>query len=426
MNKINVLIVGGGGREHALAWKIQQSPQCGNLYVAPGNPGTAMLGCRNISIPIIKDNFKILGDLATNLKIGLAVIGPENALANGIVTTLLNRGIPTFGPTAKAAQIESSKSFAKKLMGDVGIPTADFKVFSDNQLKAAKKYVQEKKGGVVVKADGLAFGKGVRVCHSIEESLQAIEDFMVQKTLGDAGRKVVIEDLLAGIELSIHALSDGTNVKLLPPLHDHKHLFNGNTGLMTGGMGVYGPINITTGLMEEIEKTIVLPCIRELARRNIPFVGCLYPGLMLTKKGPRVLEFNARFGDPEGPVYMRLMDDTVDFIEVCFACIKGKLNKVELKWKNTQCLSIVHATYGYPESPRFGDIVSLKPSEIFEEVIFQNGTAWSDGKLITNGGRVLECTYLIPNQSAIPLIYSHMEKDRFPESYYRKNIGMTL
>lgn len=397
MKKTNVLVIGGGGREDSISWKLKQSPQAGIIYVAPGNPGTAMSGCHNIPITPTRENFPILADLACRLGIGLVVIGPDNALADGIVTAFRNRGIPTFGP-AEAWIIEASKSYAKGLMRKAGIPTADFRVFSEGQTDAAKAYVRQKKGQVVVKADGLALAKGARPYHSVEMADAAIDDFMVKKTLGKAGEKIIIEDLLEGVELSIHALCDGEHVKMFPPVRDHKHLLDGNQGPMTGGMGVCGPIDVEPGLMEQIEQTIVLPCVRELAAQGFPFIGCLYPGLMLTKDGPMVLEFNARFGDPETQVYMRLLEDDVDLIEVFLACVQGRLDQVKLRWRNEKCVCIIAAAAGYPDSPRKGDIITidgLGGSSITDPVVFHAGTSWSGRTLRTNGGRVLGVTYML-------------------------------
>ena len=439
MQKVNVLIIGGGGREHSTFWKLMQSPQAGNIYAAPGNPGMAMMGCKNIPIAPTSENFGLLADIAENLKIGLVFVGPDNALHDGIARVFTHRGIPTFGPS-HATIIESSKVFAKELMRKVGIPTADFEVFSDPN--AAKKYAASKKGEVAVKADGLALGKGARVCSSIEESSAAIDDFMIKKTLGQAGEKIVIEDVLEGQELSIHALCDGDHVKLLLPVRDHKHLLDGGKGPMTGGMGVCGPIPVSDALMEKIEQEIVLPCIRELASRNMPFVGCLYPGLMLTADGPKVLEFNARFGDPETQVLMRLLKYDVDLIDVFLACTSGRLDKVELRWKDAYCTCVVLVAEGYPGNPRKGDKIELgsytkTPAYSYdpgstETVVFHAGTAFSNGELVTNGGRVLGVTTLfnntLPLATGVAMSYLEIDSQRFKQigfhgAHFRRDIG---
>jgi len=423
--KTNVLVVGGGGREHALAWKLKQSPQAGTIYVAPGNPGTAMLGCQNIPLAPIPNNFDMLADLACHLNIGLAVIGPDNVLADGIVRLFKNRGIPTFGPEG-AWIVEASKSFAKELMHKTNIPTADFEIFTSPE--AAKEYVRSKNGDVVVKADGLALGKGVRVCLNVAMADAAIEDFLVKQTLGNAGARIVIEDRLEGVELSIHALCDGEHVKLFPPVRDHKHLLDGNRGPMTGGMGVFGPIDVEPGFMERVEREIIMPCLQDLAAHGLPFVGCLYPGLMLTKDGPKVLEFNARFGDPETQVYMRLLKEDVDLIEVLLACIKGRLDKIDLRWKDEKCVCITLAAHGYPDNPRKGDAVSILwhgDRNITDPVLFHAGTSWSDGGLYTNGGRVLNLTKMITDPFDINRAYYPIKGREigFNGMQYRKDIG---
>lgn len=394
MKKRNILVIGSGGREDALARRLKMSPQAGTIYVTPGNPGTAMAGCQNISVQLTNNN--LLCDLACDLEIGLAVIGSENMLATGIVPALQNRGILVFGPS-HSWLIETSKSYAKLLMHSVGIPTAPFEIFYDPE--PAKRYVRKTEKPVVIKADGPAFGKGVRICENVKEAESAIDDFMAKKTLGKAGKKIVIEDKLYGRELSIHALCDGNHVKLFPVVRDHKTI-TGKDGkeLMTGGMGVCGPINVDSNIIKTIEQKIVLPCIDELRKRGSPFVGCLYPGIILTDDGPKVLEFNARFGDPEAQVYMNLLEDDVDLIEVFMACIQGRLNTIDLRWKDARCACIVLAAHGYPGEIRTGDpiIINDLGKELTKDpIVYHAGTAWSNGLLVTNGGRVLNVVTLI-------------------------------
>jgi len=425
MKKINVLVIGSGGREHALTWKLIKSPQAGIIYVAPGNPGTEILGCKNIPILPIESNFRLIADIANQLRIGLVVIGPEQPLAHGIVRCFEPYNIPVFGPDS-ASVIEYSKSYAKLLMRKAGIPTADFEIH-DNYDKAVK-CVERRGGRVVVKADGPASGKGVIVCHSVQDANFALNDLMVRKIHGKAGEKVVIEKLLEGEELSIHTLCDGEHIKMFPPVRDHKRLRDGNLGPMTGGMGAFGPIDVDASLIKTIEQKIVTPCIEELSGRGLTFVGCLYPGIMLTKDGPKVLEFNARFGDPETQVYVRLLEDDVDLIEVLLACTRGELNKVNLRWKDARCICVILAAEGYPDNPKKGekiDMGSFLIGQNGDPVVFHSGTEWRNGYLCSNGGRVLGVTSLFRENSQREYAYEMIEKGhiRFPGMQYRKDIG---
>lgn len=429
MKKINVLIIGGGGREHALALGIKRSKQVDEVYVAPGNPGTALLGCHNIPLPPTRQNFDLLDDLIFRLNIQLVVVGPDNALADGIVDVLSLKGVRVFGPTQAAAQIESSKAYAKQLMKAAGIPTAKFEVFIDH--KHALEYVRIRNGFVVIKADGLALGKGVRVCSSVLQAEKALHEFMVADILKGAGKTVVIEEKLEGEELSAHFLCDGIHIKAFPFVRDHKHLLAGNQGPMTGGMGVYGPIDVKPGLLEQIEKEIVFPLLRTLEERDMRFVGCLYPGLMLTKDGPKVLEFNARFGDPETQVYMRLLEDDVDFLDVLLACTEKRLDQVELRWKPEKCVCITLAAYGYPDDPRKGDVIGIDSSIAngqADPVIFHGGTRWDRNCLVTNGGRVLYVTKLVKGPDEIGWAYRPLRQGQivFQNMQYRTDIGQTV
>ena len=428
MKRTNVLVIGGGGREGSVSWKLLQSPQAGTIYVAPGNPGTAMMGCQNIPIQPTPDNFEILADIACHLNVGLVFIGPDSALASGIVRVFRNRGITTFGPEG-AAVIEASKSYAKKLMSEAGIPTAPFEIFRDPN--AAKEYARIKNGQVVVKANGLCLGKGSFPCHNIKEAKEVIDDLLVKKVCGDAGRYIVIEDLLEGNEISVHVLCDGSETLMLPVLRDHKRLTSDPKSPMTGGMGVHGPIDIDDNLASEIMTRIVEPCIEKLAEWNLPFVGCLYPGLMLTKDGPMVLEFNARFGDPETQLYMCLLEDDVDLIEVFTACARGRLKGVDIRWKKKKGICITVAAEGYPDNPRKGDPLYgeiFDGSECGEPRIFHCGTAWKDGQLLTNGGRVVSYTELFdPNSQKISVQGAHfMIKKRvsFHGMQIRDDVGL--
>ncbi|MDE2188403.1 MAG: phosphoribosylamine--glycine ligase [Patescibacteria group bacterium] len=443
MNKINILIIGSGGREHAIAWKATQSPQAGTIYVAPGNPGTAMLGCKNIPLTHNEQDIPALVELACHLEIGLVIVGPETALARGIVLAFKNRGIPTFGP-AIAWFIEASKVEAKKMMEKVGIPTADFWTYTWPEVEAAKAKVRELDGDCVIKADGLAAGKGVTVCkHNIPEAEAAVDDLLVKKKLGMAGEKIVIEKRLEGMELSAHVLCDGEHIKMFPFVRDHKRLLDGNEGPMTGGMGVCGPIDVDPALAKTIEEKIVMPLIKELGESGMPFVGCLYPGLMITKDGPMVLEFNARFGDPEAQAYMRLLSLETDLVEVLLACTQGRLDQVELHWRGKECLVVTLTADGYPDSPRTGDLIVLDhidQSDSDGPIVFHCGTCWRNGYLTTNGGRILSYTDLLPtndtrsirpnNTRSLRGTYLKRAFDEiktgidFDDMHYRTDIGM--
>jgi phosphoribosylamine--glycine ligase len=425
MEKINVLLIGGDARTHAIGWKAKQSPRAGTIYVAPGNPGTAMLGCQNIPLQPVRENLEALRDLAVHLNVKLAVIGPENALAEGIVRMFKNAGIPTFGPEMSWI-IETSKVFAKDLMSEIGIPTAPYRVFIDphEALSFAKS-----KDGCVIKCDGLALGKGTRVCTSVAKAEMAIDDFMIKKIHGTAGEKVIVEDLLDGPELSVQALCDGEHVKILPFLRDHKTLTDDPESSMTGGMGVCGPIDVHEDLKKFIEHKIVLPTVRHLSQIGMPFVGCLYPGLILTKDGPMVLEFNARFCDPGTQLHMRLLEDDVDFLDVLMACTEGRLDKVDLRWKDSYGVCITLVAAGYPDTPRKNDDVFVirDQRERVQPIVFHGATAWSDGWLVTSGGRVLSVTMLTGKNksaaSALEWIKPAEGMISFTGMQYRKDIG---
>ncbi len=392
MKTKNVLVIGSGGREASLVWKLLQSPQAGKIYAAPGNPGMQMNGCQTIPIAPTAENFPMLCLIASHLEIDLVVVGPDNCIAEGIEFHFRKAGIPVFSPSREAAQIEWSKVYAKELMKDIGIPTANFTVF--REAVHARNGCQYIALPLVVKEDGLGLGKGARVCRTESEARQAIDDFMVKKIHGKAGEKILIENFLEGKELSIHVLCDGIpeHAIILPPVRDHKQLTADPDSPMTGGMGVFGPIDVSAKLMETIRNTIILPVLRELSGRGTPFVGLLYPGLMLTEKGPMVLEFNARWGDPECQWYMRHLHESVDLIEVLSACTEGRLDKIELQWNDTYGMVVTLATPGYPDNPKKNLHVwgrtylrDYCPDDV---IIFHAGTYWSNGEIITSGGRI--------------------------------------
>ena len=324
--KKNVLLIGSGGREHSLAWKLAQSPKIGKLFVAPGNGGTQLIAQ---NVPIDATDVAKLLEFAQTNQIDLTIVGPDDPLALGIVDAFQAKGLRIFGPTKSAAEIEWSKSFSKKLMNDGGIPTAKFEVFKEHAK--ALDYVRSQHLPIVIKASGLALGKGVYVCNTLNEAEMALSEIMLEQVHKDAGNEVIIEEFLDGPEISIHALSDGNTFKLFPPSQDHKPIGEGNVGKNTGGMGTIAPISwITTGNMREINKRIVIPTLDALSNMGRPFTGLLYPGLKMATEGPKVLEFNARFGDPETQSYMRLLK--TDLLDIVEACVEGKLSEINIEW----------------------------------------------------------------------------------------------
>lgn len=417
---LDVLIVGSGGRETALAWKVAQSPRLGKLYIAPGNGGTRQYG-ENVSIPATA--IETLGQFAQEHSIDLTIVGPDEPLALGIVDVFKARGLKIFGPSKMAAQIEASKAFAKNLMQEAGVPTAEFAVFTDYKL--ALKYVRERGAPIVVKASGLALGKGVYICTAITQAEEILKKIMVDRIHGDAGNQVVIEEYLEGAEISIHVFSDGKHFKMLPPAQDHKRIGENDTGPNTGGMGTIAPVPwVSPEIMKRIEETVVRPTLEVLAYRNTPFVGMLYPGIKLTSRGPKVLEFNVRWGDPETQVYLRLMKN--DILDLSLACVDGTLNKHALEWYPQFAANVVLAAEGYPGEYEKGFLIEgIEDAEkIPNTVVFQAGSKYSDGIVKTSGGRVLGVSALGDSlKDALKSAYKAAEIIRYPGKYYRRDIG---
>ncbi len=420
VKKNTILIIASGGREHAVGWKLKQSKHVNKIYFAPGNPGTAHIG-ENTNIPAL--DFENLIAFAKEKKIDLTVAGPDDILAAGIVNVFQKAGLKIFGPTKEAAQIESSKAFAKQLMKEENIPTAKYKTFTD--AKKARAYIKKQTPPIVVKASGLSLGKGVIIAQTIEEAERTIDDIMIKKIFGIAGDKVVIEEFLQGKEVSIHAFSDGEYVELFPTSRDHKPIFDGNKGPNTGGMGTIAPLtDVSKEELEIIKKTIVLPAIRGLKKRGLPFVGCLYPGLMMTKDGPKVIEFNCRFGDPEMESYMRLLDS--DLFEVFNSCVDGTLNSTTTKWSNKSACCIILASANYPASSHKGDVIYGLETVDENIIVFHLGTKQDGQNIVTNGGRVLGITTTGKNfDEALKLAYQQIDRKRihFDGMQYRKDIG---
>ena len=418
---MNILIVGAGGREHALAWKIAQSPLLTKLFIAPGNGGTALHGT---NVDIRDDDIDGLVAFARDNAVDLVVAGPELPLVLGLKEALDAVGIPCFGPCAFAAQLEGSKAFAKNMMRETGVPTADFRVF--DTYENALEYVRTQPLPMVIKADGLAAGKGVVIAQTLAEAEEALEDMMVRKVFGEAGLTVVVEEALVGEEASFLAFCDGTTVAPMPSLQDHKRIGDDDTGLNTGGMGAYSPAPVLPAdKYEAMARLAITPITEHLAAMGQPFKGILYAGLMMTAKGPMVLEYNVRFGDPEcQPLMARLKSD---LIGIMLACVRGTLDPAEVEFHQETSCCVVMAAKGYPRDyPKGMVITGIDEAEKVQSVkVFQAGTRLQDGKTVSSGGRVLGVTALGTDLvEARERAYSAVDKISFENSYFRKDIAV--
>jgi phosphoribosylamine--glycine ligase len=417
---MKVLVVGGGGREHALIWKIAQSPKVTKIYAAPGNAGIAQLAeCT----PLKSDDIPGLLAFAKSKTIDLTLVGPEGPLSLGIVDEFTKAGLRVFGPSGKAAEIEASKQFSKDLMKKYHIPTAEYGVFTERA--AAEAYVREKGAPIVVKADGLAAGKGVVVAETVEEAVKALDLIMGKKAFGAAGDRVVIEECLRGEEASFMAFSDGKTVVPMASSQDHKRVFDADKGPNTGGMGAYSPAPIVTKKLErKVMETIMVPTVRAMEKEGRLFKGVLYAGLMINDGEAKVLEFNARFGDPETqPIMARLETDLIDIIE---AILAGSLSKIDIKWKPDSAVCVVMASGGYPGNYEKGKVIrGLENAAGVSNVsVFHAGTAFKDGKIVTDGGRVLGVTGLGPVvAAAIDNAYKGVREISFDGAHFRRDIG---
>ncbi len=424
---MNILVIGGGGREHALAWKLAQSPKVQKIYVAPGNGGTALdKRLENVNIIDIHE----LRAWAADKKIELTVVGPEGPLAAGVVDEFRKHGLRVFGPTQAAAQLESSKAFSKAFMKRHGIPTAEYETFSDPV--AAHAYIDQKGAPIVVKADGLAAGKGVVVAMSLAEAHEAVDFMLIDNTLGvthnEGGARVVIEEFLVGEEASFIVMCDGKNVLPLATSQDHKRLLDGDLGPNTGGMGAYSPAPVVTpDVHARAMREIIVPTIRGMEKDGIPFTGFLYAGLMIDAQGhPKTLEFNCRMGDPETqPILMRLKTDLVDvMLAATEPGAHGRLDEVELQWDRRTALGVVVAAHGYPLQPRKGDVITGLPKDADDAVVFHAGTTMKDGTVLTSGGRVLCVTVLADNvRQSQQRAYEVAHGVHFDGMQYRTDIG---
>lgn len=417
---IDILLLGSGGREHALAKKLAESPRCGTLYIAPGNGGTLQEG---VNVALAEDDSEAVAAFAREEGIGLVVIGPEAPLVAGVADAVRAAGIACFGPGAEGAQMEGSKRFSKELMERAGIPTAAYGSFTDEE--AALAYVREQGAPLVVKADGLAAGKGVVVATEQEQAEEAVRECFAG-AFGDAGSTVVIEECLTGPECSLLAFTDGKTVRPMATAQDHKRALEGDCGPNTGGMGVYSPVPIVTDEELAVMKQVMVDTVAELAAEGIDYRGCLYGGFMLTPEGPKVLEFNARFGDPETQVILPRLEN--DLVDVMLACAEQRLDEVELSWRDEWAVAVVLTSAGYPGSYEKGKVVTgVEDADALDGVtVYHAGTAVTDtGELVTSGGRVLAVTALGDTfEAARDLAYAACEKIDFEGKTLRHDIGL--
>ncbi len=415
---MNVLVIGSGGREHAIVWKVSQSLKLTKLYALPGNPGTAELA-ENVS-GISVDDHATVASFCKDKQIDLVIVGPEAPLAAGLVDSLSAEGIRCFGPSQAAAQIEASKSFAKDFMARHNIPTAKYATFS--KYDEAVHYLKSVDYPIVIKASGLAAGKGVILPETDEEAKSTLEDILVKKVFGEAGAEVVIEERMTGQEVSLMAFTDGTSVAPMLPAQDHKRLLDGDKGLNTGGMGAYAPTPIfTSEMMNEAIEKVLKPAVNGMKSEGNPFVGVLYAGLMLTPNGIRTLEFNCRFGDPETQVMLPLLE--TDLVEIAAACADGNLANINIQWKDNAAVCVVLASNGYPEKVESGKIVTIE--KLTDDMVcFHAGTKTENGILISSGGRVFGLTAWAEDIAiAVKKVYASIDRVTFDGMQYRSDIA---
>lgn len=419
---MNVLVVGGGGREHALAWKIAQSENCEKIYIAPGNAGTELVG-ENVALDVAAHEAVV--EFCEKNKIGLVVVGPEAPLVAGLADSLTEAGISAFGPSASAARVESEKSRAKLLMKKYDIPTASAISFKAKDFSAALELLKTHEYPLVLKANGLAAGKGVVICHSFVEASEALRAMMVDRIFGKAGEEVLVEEFMTGQEASVFAVTDGKDYVLLPASQDHKRVGEGDTGKNTGGMGAYAPTPVVDeATMARVEKEIIKPTIDGMRKDGTPFVGCLYAGLMLTDQGPKVVEFNCRFGDPETQAVLPLVEG--DFLGLLKSAADGKLDKGNVRYSGGASVCVVAAAGGYPDKYEKGKTITGLDDMPDSVVVFHAGTKREGASIVTSGGRVLGATSIVPEndlKAAIAKAYEGIEKISFEKMYYRNDIA---
>lgn len=425
---MKVLVIGSGGREHALVWKLAQSRHVTRIWCAPGNAGIAeeRLAGNSELVECVKIGAEDLPRLlafAKEQRIDLTVVGPDNPLGLGIVDLFQREGLRIWGPNQKAAQFESSKGFSQKFMEQHGVPTAQSGIFSE--AAPARKFAESLGGRCAVKADGLALGKGVLICRAVSEANAAIEQMLVQKTFGRAGATVVIQELLEGTEISLHALCDGQTVKLFPTSQDHKRALDGDEGLNTGGMGAYSPVPVLGAKeLAEMGEKILGPWLKGCQAEGIDFRGIIYPGVMLTKDGPKVLEFNARLGDPETQVYLTRLES--DLLELLDASVEGTLAKIEVRWSNASSVCVVIASGGYPGDYAKGKVITglAEPAKLPNTKVFHAGTQRAGEGIVTSGGRVLGVTSWAGTLAeARNVAYAAVERIKFEGAHYRRDIA---
>jgi phosphoribosylamine--glycine ligase len=420
---MRVLVVGSGGREHALVWKLLRSPSVKKVYCAPGNGGIEQ---HAELVPIQQTDIESLAQFARQEQIDLTVVGPEQPLTMGIVDLFESAGMRIFGPSKNAAMLEGSKSFSKDFMRRNGIPTARYKKFSISELHEAEKFIGELEPPVVVKADGLAGGKGVVICESKQEATRAMQSMILDKTFGDAGERVVIEEFLKGEEASVFALTDGRDFAILSPAQDHKRILDGDQGKNTGGMGAYAPAPVVTAqLTEEVVKEVVIPTLDGMRKIGSPYRGCLYCGLMITSEGVKVLEYNCRFGDPEAQVVVPLVEG--DFGEILLGAASGRLQDIPVKSSSAAAVCVVMASAGYPEHYEVGkEIKGLDALNSDDIIAFHAGTKREADRIVSSGGRVLGVTAIEQSgnlEKAIEEVYKSVDKVKFDGAYFRRDIG---
>ena len=417
---MRVLVVGSGGREHCLVWALQRSPDVDIVYVAPGNGGTQAVA-RNIDIAV--DDIQAITAFAVQEHIDLVVIGPEIPLALGLVDALQQAGVPAFGPTASAARLESSKAFSKAFMTANQIPTAAYSSFTDYQ--AASAYLAQQQAPIVIKASGLAAGKGAIICHTKAEAEAALHSVMVERIFGASGDKVVIEEYLTGNEVSVLAFCDGKTAVPMIQAQDHKAAYDGDQGPNTGGMGSYAPAPLLDQAQQQmVQEQVLQPVLRGMAERGTPYIGVLYAGLMLTPAGIKVLEFNCRFGDPETQVILPLLETSLT--DIMFSCLNGSLDKLSLRWRPGAAVCVVLAAGGYPGHYRKNDLISGLEEAAKQPgvIVFHAGTIRKDGQVFTAGGRVLDVTAVAPDlRTAIANAYAAVRMISWPDMTYRRDIG---
>ncbi len=417
---MKILLIGSGGREHAIAWKINQSPKLEKLFIAPGNAGTKSIGT---NVEIADTDIEALKNFALAREIDLTIVGPEAPLALGIVDVFAEAGLPIFGPTASAAKLESSKSFAKNVMEKWDIPTALHKVFQDSE--DANSYLEGLNSfPTVLKADGLAAGKGVYICQHKSEAVTALQDIMVSKVFGDAGTTLVIEEFLEGWELSVFAFTDGESISDLVAACDYKRIGEGDTGPNTGGMGAFSPPRIwDQNLKDQIRDLVIRPIVEAMRTDHEPFVGTIFAGMMITAEGPKVVEFNCRLGDPETQVILPLLRN--DILEIFESCVNGRLKSVKVEWRKDASVAVVLASGGYPSAYTTGYPIDGLPLGVDSVNIFHAGTKLDEeGRIVTNGGRVLAVNALAQDiNQAADVVYENIRAITFSDMYYRTDVS---